>query len=235
MSYKIGDKQFKTKQTATDYFKYILHKNEIGSKITGQYYKDIIGLIECHVDKNSKIGCGIDYITTEKHIDVINGFPDKYPHFHIYRKDGTDIDFSYIKCIKNLSKDGYKSINREDIIKAFRFVIKPQINEFRNFIFGEKKYLICEVLGVNFSKTTCHIDHKPPKSFTNILDNFLIKYNLKLDDVKIIPVDGIYNTLEDDIIRSDWFNYHKKHAELRAIHRTANLAQKKSPKIHLDY
>ena len=233
MSYQVGSKQFKTKTTAQDYFKYILQTNRLGSKIVGQYYEDVIGLIECHADKESKIGCGIAYITTEKHIDIINGFPAKHPHFHIYRVDGTSIDFSYIKCIKNLSKGGYKSFVKEDVTKAFRFVVKPQINSFRDEIFGKKKYLVCEVLGVNFSKVTAHIDHKPPKSFANILENFLAFHVLSIEDIKVEPVDEMYKTISDEIIRDNWFEYHKQHAELRAIHKTANMAQKKSPKIQL--
>lgn len=231
MSYKIGKKEFKTKTTITNYFSFILKSVKEGSILEGQYLTDVLGLLEYHTEKEDKIGCGINYIKVEKHTDIINGFKSKTCHFHIYRVDGTNIDFSYKNCVNNIGKYGYKSKKRDDVMKSLRFVVRPQIDSFRTEAFGKKQYLTCEVLGVNFSKKTCHIDHKPPKSFINIVDNFLNDYNLNIEAIEIIAVDNIYDTIKDEIIREDWFNYHLKNAELRAIHKTANLSQKKSHRI----
>jgi hypothetical protein len=233
MSYKIGKKEFKTKTTITNYFSFILKNVKENTKLDGQYLTDVLGLLEYHTERDEKIGCGVDYIKVEKHTDLINGFKSKTCHFHIYRKDGTDIDFSYKNCVNNIGKNGYKSKKRDDVLKSLRFVVRPQIDEFRTKAFGKKEYLLCEVLGVNFSKKTCHIDHKPPRSFINIVDNFLEKYKLNIEDIETIPVDNIYDTILDDEIRDNWFEYHKQHAELRAIHKTANLSQKKSEKIKI--
>lgn len=231
MSYKIGKKEFKSKTTIVNYFSYILKNTKEGTVLDGQYLTDVLGLLEYHTEKDEKIGCGIDYIKVEKHTDVINGFKSNTCHFHIYRKDGSNIDFSYRNCVNNIGKEGYKSKKKDDVLKSLRFVVRPQIDNFRNNAFGKKKYLNCEVLGVNFSKSTCHIDHKPPKSFSNLVEIFLSLYNLNINDIEIIPVDGIYDTIKDDTIRQDWFDFHLENAELRAIHKTANLAQKKSPRI----
>jgi hypothetical protein len=201
--------------------------------LDSQYLTDVLGLLEYHTEKDEKIGCGVAHIKVEKHTDLISGFKSKTSHFHIYRKDGTDIDFSYRNCVSNIGKNGYKSKKRDDVLKSLRFVVRPQIDEFRTKTFDKKEYLICEILGINFSKKTCHIDHKPPKSFANIVENFLQKYELSIEDIETSPVDNIYDTISDENIRSNWFEYHKQYAELRAIHKTANMAQKKSPKIQL--
>jgi hypothetical protein len=234
MSYKIGKKEFKTKSTITNYFSYILKNTKSGTILDGQYLTDVLGLLEYHTERDEKIGVGIDHIKVEKHTDLINGFKSNTNHFHIYRKDGSDIDFSYKNCVNNIGKGGYKSKKRDDILKSFRFVVRPQIDSFRTKVFGKKEYLKCEVLGVNFSKKTCHIDHVPPKTFINLFENFLEKYQLDFNEIETVPVDNIYDTIKDDTIRENWFQYHLQHAELRAIHKTANLSQKKSPKIKIE-
>jgi hypothetical protein len=234
MSYKIGKKEFKTKTTITNYFSYILKNVKEGTILDGTYLEDVLGLLEYHTERDEKIGCGIDYIKVEKHIDIINGFKSNTSHFHIYRKDGTNIDFSYRNCVNNIGKNGYKSKKRDDVMKSFRFVVRPQIDKFRTEAFGKKQYLKCEVLNINFSKKTCHIDHKPPKTFINIVENFLEFYKLDLENIITLPVDNIYNTIADKKIRDDWYSYHLKHAELRAIHKTANLAQAKSKKLNIN-
>jgi hypothetical protein len=233
MSYKIGKKEFKTKTTIKNYFSFILKNTKEGTVLSGSYLEDVLGLLEYHTERDEKIGCGVDFIRIERHTDIINGFKSNTSHFHIYRKDGSNIDFSYKNCVNNIGKDGYKSKKRDDIMKSFRFVIRPQIDMFRTKAFGRKQYLKCEVLGVNFSKKTCHIDHIPPKTFVNIVDNFLDFYNLKIEDIELVPVDNIYDTILDEDIRNNWYNYHLKHAELRAIHKTANLSQGRSKKISL--
>jgi hypothetical protein len=172
MSYKIGKKEFKTKTTIKNYFSFILKNTKEGTVLSGSYLEDVLGLLEYHTERDEKIGCGVDFIRIERHTDIINGFKSNTSHFHIYRKDGSNIDFSYKNCVNNIGKDGYKSKKRDDIMKSFRFVIRPQIDMFRTKAFGRKQYLKCEVLGVNFSKKTCHIDHIPPKTFVNIVDNF---------------------------------------------------------------
>lgn len=233
MGYKIGNKEFKTKTTITNYFSYILKNVKEGTILDGQYLKDVLGLLEYHTERDEKIGCGVDFIRIERHVDIINGFKSKTSHFHIYRKDGTNVDFSYRNCINNIGKSGKKSRKREDVLKSFRFVVRPQIDEFRTKVFGKKTYLNCEVLGINFSKKTCHIDHKPPKSFINIFENFLEFYNFDYNNIELIPVDGIYDTIKDEKIRNDWYEYHLQHAELRAIHKSANMAQKRAEKIKI--
>lgn len=83
------------------------------------------------------------------------------------------------------------------------------------------------MLGVNFSKATCHIDHKEPKTFGQILEDFLSKYKLNFNSIEILNVDDIYDTIKCEKIRENWFNFHKETAVLRAIHKTANLSSSK--------
>lgn len=234
MPYTIGGREFKSKQTVTDYFSHILRTNKVGTKLPKNFEKDVIILLQFHTERDEKIGCGIDHIKTEKHLDAINGFYSNTQHFHIYRTDGTDIDFSYKNCVNNMGKSGYKGKKKDDLTKSFRFVVRPQIDAFRTKAFGKKQYLKCEVLGVNFSKKTCHVDHIPPMTFQNLFDNFLEHYGLTIEEIETQPVDNIYDTVKDEAIRNNWYNYHQKHAQLRVIHKTANLAQKKSEKIKIE-
>ena len=59
MGYKIGNKEFKTKTTITNYFSYILKNVKEGTILDGQYLKDVLGLLEYHTERDEKIGCGV--------------------------------------------------------------------------------------------------------------------------------------------------------------------------------
>ena len=99
--------------------------------------------------------------------------------------------------------------------------------------FGKKRYLNCEILKVNFSKATCHVDHKEPKTFSNLLNQFIKEKGLTLENLEIEAVDNYYSTLKNDKLREEWYTFHQENAELRLIHKTANQTQKRPEKVNL--
>lgn len=225
MKYKIGKKEFNTKAEIKDFYQPILKKNKVGSKLSKSKFEQVLELLKFHTEADEKIGVGIKYITTERHFDILTGFMARDAHFHIYRKDGTDVDFSYNNCINNIGS-GYKGKESESIMKSLRIAVKYYIDEFRNKCFGKKRYLKCEVLGVNFSKRTCHIDHKAPHTFSELVVGFLKQNNIKLSDLKTKKVNNFVHIIADDNLREAWVKYHNDNANLRAIHMTANMSQR---------
>lgn len=232
MGYQIGKKTFKTKATMKDYFGYILRNEKEGTILEKQYAKDVRALLDYHPEKDEKIGKGVKFIRIERHIDSYSGYPSNSCHFHIHRKDGTDIDFSYNACIANMGK-ATPNWARMRAIDAFRNAIRPQIDLFRNRAFGKKTYIKCPELGVNFSKKTCHIDHKFPKTFASILNKFIDENKLTLDMIKVEKSDEYTSSLEDMEFLSLWYKFHAENADLRAIHKTANISMGKSKPINL--
>lgn len=229
--YKILDKGFSKKDEITTYYQKILRKSRKGTSLNSSDLKYVIALLDYHHQKDEKIGCGIKNITRETHTDYYTGYESKHCHFHIWRTDGSNEDFSYKKCISNIGttkKAINKKQNIQNVVKAFRYTIKPQVDAFRAKVFNNKRYLKCEVLGINFSKVTCHIDHQPPLQFNDLLNDFLIENSLNIQDIEVKNLNGIFSILKDKKLSEKWEEYHLNNAKLRPIHRAANLSQKRS-------
>ncbi|KAG6747713.1 hypothetical protein POTOM_047603 [Populus tomentosa] len=96
----------------------ILHsgKYESGDRLSPDHERTIVDrLLAYHPDCDSKIGCGIDYITVGYHPDFVES-----RCLFIVRKDGQLIDFSYWKCIKGLIKKNYPLYADSFILRHFR-------------------------------------------------------------------------------------------------------------------
>jgi len=113
MKYKIGRKVFGSKDKVKNYFSYILKNTRDGEELTGDYLEDVIGLLQYHTERDEKIGCGIKVIKVERHIDTTKNQKSFTSHFQIYRLDGSDIDFSYNNCIRNLGNNYKDKRERE--------------------------------------------------------------------------------------------------------------------------
>jgi hypothetical protein len=228
VKYLINGKQFKTKIDITEHFRSILYSNEISIPIKGECFNDVCDLLKHHIEYDEKIGVGVESITIEYHKDLLTNKTAKHPHFQINRLDGTSIDFSFVKCIGYINTS--KSTNLKhigDVKQAMRFIIKQQINEFRNDCFNTKKYLVCPILNINFSIKTCHIDHAPPKTFDVLVFDFLSMNNLNFNDIELLDINGIFSTFKNTELRDKWYQYHKENAIIRATHKAGNLSQKR--------
>lgn len=101
------------------FIRMILHsgKYESGERLDPQHEKTILErLLPYHPECESKIGCGIDYITMGYHPD----FPNSRCLF-IVRKDGEVVDFSYWKCIKGFVRKHYPLHANSFILRHFRW------------------------------------------------------------------------------------------------------------------
>lgn len=236
MTYTLNNKTFKTKETLKNYFSYILNTQPIGIPLSGMWEIEVLELLTHHSRYADKVGCGIKKIVVEYSDNIIAKY---YPHFHIYRLDGTDEDFSYLKCLSYM-KPNDKTTSRganpkiTDIKQAFRTEIRQFIYAFKQAQFKSKRYLKCPKLNVNTSIKSGHVDHIYPLTFDQLLYNFLEELNLSLLDIKIMDVDGIENMLLDRELADKWIKYHNTKAELRILHKTANLSHCRA-KIDWEY
>jgi len=228
--YNINNKSFKTKSEITDYFRVIMYRYDEGIPLSYDDFYDVCELLKYHDEYDIKKGVGIESITIEFHNDLLTNKKAKYPHFQINRLDGTFIDFSFIKCISYINSP--KSIENKyigDIKRTMRFLVKHQIDEFRDECFAVKKYLKCPILEINFSKKTCHIDHTPPKTFDVLVFQFLKENKINFDKIELKEINGIFSTFKDEDLKNKWIEFHENNAYLRPTHQAGNLSQKKTP------
>ncbi|GMH33571.1 hypothetical protein BSKO_01405 [Bryopsis sp. KO-2023] len=93
----VGQKKFYHLDELYQYYGAILARTMAGTRVQKQEQEMILDLLSLgHKDAREKIGAGVDHIFAGVHPD----YDQKC--FMIRRKDDTEIDFSYRKCIHNL-------------------------------------------------------------------------------------------------------------------------------------
>jgi len=143
--------------------------------------------------------------------------PLKRSSFTVYAvlEDGSEVDFSYRKCIEAAFDPRAKErIRRLNVIQAFRRAVEDQIIEFkRSRSFG--KYVILDN-GALAKDDEIHVHHEPP--FEALLEEFLRMKGLTLDQVQIKEAgDGISYDLADEKLKEEWREFHRKNARLRLV------------------
>lgn len=206
-----------TKTKALEIIKEILNKYPLESNLNENDFKTVIDALDYHPNKDEKIGCGVTAIKIVK--EEIYG----HRRFDLIRKDGSRQDFSYIKSLTA------SNLHFKDVMHAMRYSILDQVREFKNSLYGNKKYVRCAITGLNIQKKDAHTDHKSPFEFNVLAFNFLKQKQIKIRDVKIENTAFVACVdFSDKILKAEWQHYHKEHAQLQIVLDHANLGQSKA-------
>ena len=213
MKYTIGKYNFKSQIEIIEFVREILYKYNIGDIIDLEDFDFIYSLIQNHRWKEDKIGCGI-----EKFRVILTEYKNRA--FKIIRMNGTETDFSFMKCISK-PKD-WKS---HDFICACRTCISSQIQDFKEAELTKEKK--CPYRNLILNKTNSHVDHMPPSTFKNIVKKFIKEKKI---DIKNIEIGGYEDNATskffvNDELRRSFFEFHKNHAKLRLVSARANLSE----------
>ncbi|MBD8666340.1 DCL family protein [Pseudomonas lurida] len=114
-------------------------------------------LIAMHPDAERKIGVGVDHFKIKRNaLGAGNSF-------WLVRSDGSEDSFSYERCITGVPQSPH-----EKVCEALRFVVRPQMQAFRDALGLPVK---CSETGKNIiHRKDLHIDHKA--TFCNLLERF---------------------------------------------------------------
>lgn len=207
MSYLIGTRSFTSKSKIADYVKSILKRYSSGRSLSKDDESFISLLLENHPNKGEKIGCGIERIEVRLN-------PPKYKGFWIVRKDGTQVDFSYIACLKGSSKKGEcRSVARNEV-KSF-------VIEFKQRFFEDDEVKLCPITGEEISFSNSHVHHSG-KSFDELFTEFFGK--LDIGTIKIVDSGAINKLFANRKLAKAWCEFHNSHAELQIVSIIANLS-----------
>ena len=218
---KIGDKEFKYKKDALNYFKEILNSYEPTDIVTETDFKDLVGLLEIRPDKDEKIGCGIEAIRV---IEVRY----KTKCFELIRKNGSKEVFSYRNCINGTSKPltKFSKTCRETIAEDLRNV---KLAFFKKF--SSKGQVKCQETGELCRWEELNIDHRQPNTFSIIVDRFIEVNRIDINTVEYIEVmDGVYR-FTDSALAENFRKYHKDKANLRLVMKGKNLARSHQARV----
>lgn len=209
---------FKTKKAEIEHFRKYLHESEEWIQLEGQAFNDVCGLIERHPSKDEKIGSGIDAIYVRRNPK----FPSQRS-FWIRRTDGSETDFSYLRCI-----DGCDKSSRHWFNIACRYAVTNQTIEFKRQAFIDYETIVCPMTGEQLTWQSCHVDHESP-TFNELVDAFIQKR-------KIVLLESLYEKRTDGdcevrfasfALAEDWRTFHAGNARLRVVSVKANLTRKR--------
>ena len=219
--YTINKIGFKTEKSVQEYAKNILYFGTVNSVLSEEEFDFMYSYFESiHHEWKLKLGKGIRSI--HRVLDKVYG---KYRSFEIERLDGSRTDISYI--IQNIKAPNLKN----DFNKALRYIVMPQILEFKKNKFNESKVHICPFTNEEINFSNCHIDHFNP-SFDDLV-NYFVKEN-KIGDLSDILEPSKDNQtisgISDKEIAILLFDYHLKNSNLQAVSIKANLSILKKQK-----
>ena len=173
----------------------------LGQPITDPEEKDLlVHLLRMHPNAPVKEGCGISHFSVR---EASEDYTRKTKCFWITRKDGSEVDFSFRKCLDN--KDG--QLPAKFYCEALRNEVADQITSFKR-----DSVKICAISGEKgVPGDPLEVDHHPI-SFQKLVDGWLAQ-----EGITIFGVQMESNKMTDEDQRDSWTSYHFKHAGLRLI------------------
>lgn len=177
----------------------------------------LLDLVQRHPHADQKIGCGVAGFRVEK----TPQYGSKC--FILVRTDGATTDFSYLECLRS-TPHGAK------VTSAFRAAIEPDVFQFKQACFDRAALdgndpLRCPITGEVLGFVGAHVDHVPPDTFANLLDDFLTGEGKALADLEVKnSADHTYSDRLCDLeLEAKWIAFHRFNARLRIVSKTANL------------
>lgn len=123
----------------------------------------------------------------------------------------------------------FRTPSNMEVMRAFRDTVSDQINSYRQDVFKDSlATIVCPVSGLSlFDDAETHIDHNyDVLPFKDLVDNFFTEHKINPYELDVESL-GITRRVDDHQVTKAFKEYHKQHAQLRAIHKSANSKGKK--------
>lgn len=211
-SVTIGGIEFRTKAEAEDHVRKILLNYSHMQPLSGADLAFVIAILDLHPNREYIVDCGVLRI-------VVQHLRDRYSsrRFLLVRTDQSIRDFTWRHAL-------YPRNAKARVVKACRWAIRSQIEQFRQKVFGTLATIECPVSGQQIAPSDSDVDHIPPRTFDALVNAWLKSLGMIHEDVALVPVVGYEqpDRWEDEFLRENWCEYHRTHAHLRVIHSAAN-------------
>lgn len=214
---QIGNREFKTKKAAKDFYRNIRDTYSNGETICAEDQEQLLNMVYAHHQAQTKVGCGISHFTVETDCEFGNS-----RHFMIHRIDGSQTDVSFLTAIDGPNK-------RRDKYSALRHAVIDQIKEFRSSVFSSVDTVRCPLRNTEITLYTCHVDHISPFTFVNLVDQWMNESCISLDKIEITPSSDnqIIAVMTNENQIKCWQKFHRTHAQLRVLSALGNLSDAK--------
>jgi Protein of unknown function (DUF3223) len=216
---QLGVLQFASKKSLLEHCHGVLHRYEIGARVTEDDAAFLLLLLERHHERDQKVGAGLSHFT------VATALPAGRC-FLIHRIDGTVTDFSFNKCISPPAID-------QRLHAALRLEIDEHVKLAKKRFFIEHSGLdgrvACNQSGQSISFEEAHADHALPLSFWVLAETFLQATNIltgtPLDETLLAPLadQQFGRPLARRWLAEKWRQFHNKLAHIQIVTRQVNL------------
>ena len=212
--YVFGGAYFRTKEAVVSRLRSVLYGYRSGKLVSAEDHQFLLSVLEEHPHKEEKIGTGVAGFRVR-----VNPVFAHRRTFYIVRVDGTEEDFSFMKCL-------YPCDNMKLFKSACRLLVGEDILAFKEEFFRERgEFAECPFTGELMVFSDSHVDHIPPRTFDNLIAQFIEKYKINVDEVEFCPSKhGVGQTLASDELAARWIVYHRRRARLRVVSPFANLS-----------
>jgi hypothetical protein len=208
----VGSRAFALKKDAEDACRQILYKYQPDSRVVEakdeQFLLDLLGL---HPDCDGKLGDGIDFFEIRTNPKFV-----KQRTFYLIRRDGSETDFSFVKCLR-------PPTHRQVVMAAMRHEVVMQIADFADLAYGSNLEVPCATTGVMVSRDAAHVDHSSP-TFVELAEDFAARHG-GWDEFAVAHADGSIGVQLGNFEQAKaWRDYHCENARLRIVSIQANLS-----------
>jgi len=216
MEIRIGKEVFKTKKELLARIKGMLHAATLGVELDPPEHVFLLELVKRHPEGERKIGPGVKAfrVTTSEYGNRC---------FEVIRVDGTETDFSYLKCVTEPSELG-------DFRKALRRAVERQIWEAKEKVFLWDEEIECPVSGERMTREQAVVEYVG-EDFESILMEFMEVEGLEKHDLPLGPWIEGKREIADPNLEDRWKAFHESRAKFRVLSLGEQKRQKKKESV----
>lgn len=214
---RVGQWEFATKTQLEEFVRQIVARHADEQPLAGDDLVFVLTLLEQHPNAEVKVGCSVASVVVRR-----NPVYNNNRGFYLVRTDGTGTDFSWRECLR--ATPAHKKVTH-----ALRVLVEPQTLKFKQEFFDSGQTR-CELTGETIAFVGAHVDHVPPLTFAQLVADFCAEYGFELASIPLrneLADNKYVDEIDDDFIATLWQEYHRRHAVLRVVSRTANLSDSK--------
>lgn len=228
---KIGEREFKFKKDALNYYKEILNSYDFGEMLKDDHYNDIIDLLNYDISfsdnhpevegrENEEETANDGYVIENIRIGKVQ-FNTKCFEL-LYRNGETDF-ISYRLRISKRKEDKFNDfrIAARNVVQSDLRSVKQEY--FDNF--SKKGFVPCQETGIQSNWSDLVVDHRQPNTFSIIVDRFIEMNKINLEEIEYITdFNNLYIFKDNDLLET-FRKYHKEKAVLRVVRKECNSSR----------
>lgn len=225
-AYLIADESFSTKEALTARCRAILTATTDGQMVDDDCAEFLFELFKYHDEWDQKASGGVRGISTQM-------TPHGTRCFVLLNRGGDRIDISFphaIRLVPNTRTAALLPQALRDFRSAARNAVRAEIYDFRDRALQEDQ--CCPYTGETLARSTCAVDHAPPKTFDLLLFDFCQGRALNPLRVAVGSDGGTVALFVDQELQAAWQAYHREHSKLRLLSKLGNL---QLPKISVPW